>query len=137
MLHVIAKRSPFAFQKGSFCVVKGLLLLSKTNPFAVQKDSFWKPGVFVFETTCFLCGLFLLLIIHPAACSGYGEDAITSYSLAFVKMSNHSSISYEVFFHDSLPIWFVLWFLLQYHNILIIYFPVFPFYSYFFTNFAP
>ena len=43
-LHVIAKRSPFAFQKGSFCVVEGLLLLSKTNPFAVQKDSFWKPG---------------------------------------------------------------------------------------------
>ena len=43
-LHVIAKRSPFAFQKGSFCIVKGLLLLSKTNPFASQKDSFWKPG---------------------------------------------------------------------------------------------
>lgn len=43
-LHVIAKRSPFAFQKGSFCIVKGLLLQSKTNPFALQKDSFWKPG---------------------------------------------------------------------------------------------
>ena len=43
-LHVIAKRSPFAFPKGSFCIVKGLLLLSKTNPFASPKDSFWKPG---------------------------------------------------------------------------------------------
>ena len=47
VLHVIAKRSPFAFQKGSFCIVKGLLLQSKTNPFAVQKDSFWKPGIFM------------------------------------------------------------------------------------------
>lgn len=44
VLHVIAKRSPFAFQKGSFCIIKGLLLLSKTTPFASQKDSFWKPG---------------------------------------------------------------------------------------------
>ena len=44
VLHVIAKRSPFAFQKGSFCIVKGLLLQSKTTPFADQKDSFWKPG---------------------------------------------------------------------------------------------
>ena len=43
-LHVIAKRSPFAFQKGSFCIVKGLLLQSKTTPFASQKAPFWKPG---------------------------------------------------------------------------------------------
>ena len=46
-LHVIAKRSPFAFQKGSFCIVKGLLLQSKTTPFASQKDSFWKSGIFM------------------------------------------------------------------------------------------
>lgn len=44
VLHVIAKRSPFTFQKDSFCILKGLLLQSKTNPFASQKDSFWKPG---------------------------------------------------------------------------------------------
>ena len=32
------KRSPFAVQNESFCIVKGLLLQSKCSPFAVQKD---------------------------------------------------------------------------------------------------
>ena len=34
------KRSPFAVQNESFCIVKGVLLQSKCNPFAVQKESF-------------------------------------------------------------------------------------------------
>ena len=36
------KRTPFAFQKGSFCIPKGLLLLGKRTRFAMQKDPFWK-----------------------------------------------------------------------------------------------
>ena len=36
------KRTPFAFQKGSFCIPKGLLLPGKRTRFAMQKDSFWK-----------------------------------------------------------------------------------------------
>ena len=34
------KRSPFAVQNESFCIVKGVLLQSKCSPFAVQKESF-------------------------------------------------------------------------------------------------
>lgn len=40
------KRAPFAFQKGSFCIPKGLLLPGKRTRFAMQKDSFWKSGGF-------------------------------------------------------------------------------------------
>ena len=36
------KRSPFGFQKGSFCCSKGVLLQSKRGPFAMQNESFWK-----------------------------------------------------------------------------------------------
>ena len=53
-LHVIAKRSPFAFQKGSFCIVKGLLLQSKTTPFASQKDSFCFLKVFLLHFHMFI-----------------------------------------------------------------------------------
>ena len=34
------KRSPFAFQNESFCILKGVLLHFKTSPFATQKESF-------------------------------------------------------------------------------------------------
>ena len=36
------KRTPFTFQKGSFCIPKGVVLHSKRSPFTTQKDSFWK-----------------------------------------------------------------------------------------------
>ena len=36
------KRTPFAFQKDSFCIPKGLLLPGKRTRFAMQKDPFWK-----------------------------------------------------------------------------------------------
>ena len=36
------KRTRFAFQKGSFCIPKGLLLPGKRTRFAMQKDPFWK-----------------------------------------------------------------------------------------------
>ena len=39
----ISKRTPFAFQKGSFCTPKRILLHSKTNPFALQNESFCTP----------------------------------------------------------------------------------------------
>ena len=54
VLHVIAKRSPFTFQKGSFCIVKGLLLQSKTTPFASQKDSFCILKVFLLHFHMFI-----------------------------------------------------------------------------------
>ena len=41
----VSKTSPFAFQKDSFCIVKGLLLAPKRTRFATQKDSFL---IFVF-----------------------------------------------------------------------------------------
>ena len=33
-----------ALQKGSFCVLKGVLLACKTNPFGVQKDYIFQSG---------------------------------------------------------------------------------------------
>ncbi len=36
----VSKTSPFAFQKDSFCIVKGLLLNGKRTRFGSQKDSF-------------------------------------------------------------------------------------------------
>lgn len=36
------KRSPFALQKGSFLLVKGLVLECKRGRFGRQKDSFWR-----------------------------------------------------------------------------------------------
>ena len=36
----ISKRTPFAFQKGPFCILKRVLLPIKTSPFASQKESF-------------------------------------------------------------------------------------------------
>ena len=38
------KRTPFALQKDSFCIPKGLVLLFKRTPFATQKD-------YIFRTT--------------------------------------------------------------------------------------
>ena len=38
----LSKRTPFGFQKESFCYANVVLLAGKTNPFATQKDSFWK-----------------------------------------------------------------------------------------------
>ena len=48
------KRGPFALQKGSFYLPKGLLLDCKRTPFTHQKDPFCKPkGVlFVFTIVC-------------------------------------------------------------------------------------
>ena len=43
--HPHSKRSPFACKKGSFCIVKGLLLKGKRIRFEVQKDSFCECGV--------------------------------------------------------------------------------------------
>ena len=42
VLPLFFKRTPFAFQKDSFCIPKGPLLPFKRTRFASQKDSFWK-----------------------------------------------------------------------------------------------
>ncbi len=34
-------RFPALFQKDSFCLPKGLVLVHKRTPFGVQKDPFW------------------------------------------------------------------------------------------------
>ena len=36
-------RFPALFQKDSFCLPKGLVLVHKRTPFGVQKDSFYNP----------------------------------------------------------------------------------------------
>lgn len=42
----LKKRTPFAFQNESFCILKGVLLHFKTSPFATQKESFCKTPRF-------------------------------------------------------------------------------------------
>ena len=50
-----AVRFPALFQKDSFCLPKGLVLVHKRTPFGVQKDSFYNPkGVHLKISICFL-----------------------------------------------------------------------------------
>ena len=41
-------RLPALFQKDSFCLPKGLVLVHKRTPFGVQKESFYNPKVRIF-----------------------------------------------------------------------------------------
>lgn len=70
-----SKRSPFAFQKGSFCSPKGVLLHGKRSPFAPQKESFCERAVM-------LWGFYLIFsIVQPAdsrSSQNCGYDLVTT-----------------------------------------------------------
>ena len=47
-------RFPALFQKDSFCLPKGLVLVHKRTPFGVQKESFYNPKGVHFQNSRFL-----------------------------------------------------------------------------------
>ena len=47
-------RFPTLFQKDSFCLPKGLVLVHKRTPFGVQKESFYNPKGVHFQSSRFL-----------------------------------------------------------------------------------
>lgn len=53
----------FRFQKESFCISKGFLLVCKCTPFGEQKESFYKPKGVHFYRSCFLLEILKLRFV--------------------------------------------------------------------------